>query len=61
MLVGCWFLFNGSTFQDTNLVFGYGGLVVLLTMFFVLFSLARENAPGTELHWLVWLGRQLCG
>ena len=33
----------------------------MLLMFFILFSLARENAPGTELQWLVWLGRQLSG
>ena len=34
---------------------------MLLTIVFAQFSLAQENAPGTELQWLVWLGRQLSG
>ena len=32
-----------------HLVFDHGVLVMLLTMFFALFSLAQENASGTVL------------
>ena len=47
--------------QDVHIQFLIEGLVMLLTMFFTLFSLAQEDASGTELYWLVWLGRQLSG